>query len=122
MNCQPAGYATSIKCISAYPFIAKAKCFYCDSNKLTEKIVKEIVFISALNCELAAQVMFCCWEVGRRMLLLRVVIFGHLRSSINGFKNKRQSLGKAEVKILSAFDVRDAHHFEDQIKTELVPY
>lgn len=67
--------------------------------------------------EPAAQVMFCCWEVGRRMAAALLVIFGHLRSSINGLKNERQSLGKAEVKILPVFDVRDAHHFEEQIKT-----
>lgn len=51
------------------------------------------------------------------MAAAMLVIFGHLRSSINGLKNKRQSLGKAEVKILPVFDVRDAHHFEEQIKT-----
>lgn len=106
LNRSPAGCATSIKCISAYPFATKAKRFYCNHNKLTEEIVKEIVCNSALCYEPAARVVFCCWEVGRRMAGCSVVIFSHLGSSINGLKNKCQSLGKAEVRILSVFDER----------------
>lgn len=34
-----------------------------------------------------------------------------------GSKNKCLFVGKAEVKILSMFDVKEAHHFEEQIKT-----
>lgn len=54
------------------------------------------------------------------MLCFLWVFLCYLRCSINGFKNKCQSLGKAELKILSMSDGRNAHCFEEQTKTELL--
>lgn len=85
------------------------------------KLLKKWCQILLLCHELAAEVVLLLGHGKENGCAVIFFIFGHLRCSINGFKNKCQFLGKAELKILSVSDVKNAHCFEEQTKTELLP-